>query len=131
MYSFLENLDNELKLRHLNHSWIAKKINVGTSTISTWFNENRPPRLDLAHKIAEALNISLDYLITGKEFEIKKVYKDSITNELCEYLDSLEHDELVEARTVLKYIRYMKLIPEPKQKKRPSSGTSNQEATLS
>jgi hypothetical protein len=55
MFNFLMNLDNELNNQKRNRSWLAKELNTNPSTINTWYLNNRPPRLDIAYKIANAL----------------------------------------------------------------------------
>ena len=51
----------------LNQSWLSKEIGVSHTTMSSWINRDRLPKVDLAVKIARALGVSVEYLVTGKE----------------------------------------------------------------
>jgi phage repressor protein C with HTH and peptisase S24 domain len=51
----------------LNQAWLCRKIGVSSSTLSAWINRNRLPKADLAVQIAQALGVSVEYLVTGGE----------------------------------------------------------------
>jgi transcriptional regulator with XRE-family HTH domain len=46
---------------------VILKTNIRQSTLSTWKNGLTFPRADKAVQIAEALNTSVEYLVTGQE----------------------------------------------------------------
>jgi len=46
---------------------IVLKTGIHFSTLSTWRSKKKYPRADDACKIAEALNTTVEYLVTGKE----------------------------------------------------------------
>ena len=49
----------------LNQSWLSRKIGVSHTTMSSWINRDRLPKADLAVQIAQALGVSVEYLVTG------------------------------------------------------------------
>ena len=54
---------------------LAKKLNIGPSAIGIYEQGRRTPSIDILIQMAKLFNVSLDYLITGKEFP------DSLTDE--------------------------------------------------
>ena len=77
------------------------------STINSWYSNNRLPRIDQAYEIARAFGVSLDYLVTGKEPEVK--FDDPVKEEICGYIMGLGHEQLLEVKGVLKAMRYLGL----------------------
>ena len=45
---------------------VLLKTGIAQSTLSTWRTKSAFPRADEAYMIANALNVSLEYLITGQ-----------------------------------------------------------------
>ena len=48
-------------------SWLADKIGVSPSTLSTWKTKERLPGADQAVAIARALGVTVEYLVTGTD----------------------------------------------------------------
>jgi transcriptional regulator with XRE-family HTH domain len=46
--------------------WVAKKIGTRADTFSRWVQRNTVPRADQVVAIAEALDTTVEYLVTGK-----------------------------------------------------------------
>lgn len=46
---------------------LAKKLNIGPSAIGMYEQGRRTPDIEMLIKIADLFEVSLDYLITGKE----------------------------------------------------------------
>ena len=53
--------------QHIKQSDIAKAIGKGTSQITNWKNRNSDPPIEHLPAIARLLNVSVEWLITGKE----------------------------------------------------------------
>ena len=80
----------------------------GTATISNWKNGKYIPKDDKMQKIADLLNVSVEYLMTGKEKEfdryspenakvVSKVMRDEQALRIMEYfirLNKLDRDEI-------------------------------------
>ena len=62
-----------MKQRGITQTWLAQKIGATEATLSRYVNNSRKPQADIAAEIAEALDVSLDYLmgITGFPAPIK------------------------------------------------------------
>lgn len=72
---------------------IGKETGIATSTLSDWKNGKSTPKQDKLKLIADYFNVSVDYLMTGKEAE----QKEYPTMEWSE-----EHFELIELYDLLK-----------------------------
>ena len=72
MNSFAERvkylLDSKKKY---NQAKLARAANVSTSAISEYLNKGVKPTIDVAAKIADYFECSLDWLITGKMWDAK------------------------------------------------------------
>ena len=77
--SFSENLRNELEYQGMQIKELAERTGLSINTL----NKYRPgsfvtPTVENAMKIAKVLNVSLDYLATGKNFSLAKSEKPQI-----------------------------------------------------
>mgnify|MGYP000045704054 CR=1 FL=1 len=72
---FIDNLMKILKERNIKQSELCEKANIPKSNINHWKNGTQPT-IDKVIKIAEILNVSIDYLIYGEEKEsrLEKLY---------------------------------------------------------
>mgnify|MGYP002513696247 CR=1 FL=1 len=55
--------------RNLNQLNVAMDFNLSTEALSHYENGKREPSLEMLNKLSEYFNVSIDYLINGKEFE--------------------------------------------------------------
>jgi transcriptional regulator with XRE-family HTH domain len=67
METFITRLEQLLKEKHISQSKLAVDVNMRRSTLSDWKNNGSVPPVDLAIKIADYLETSVEYLVTGKE----------------------------------------------------------------
>lgn len=68
---YLTGLREIRKKRHLNQQKVAMDLNISREALSYYENGKREPSLSLLVRMSEYFNVSINYLITGKEF-IKK-----------------------------------------------------------
>ncbi len=59
------------KERKLNQLKVALDLNISREALSHYENGKREPSLSMLNKMSQYFNVSIDYLINGKEF-IKK-----------------------------------------------------------
>ena len=57
------------KKKRLNQQKVAMDLNISRESISYYENGKREPSLALLVQMSEYFNVSIDYLITGKEFK--------------------------------------------------------------
>ena len=65
--TFWENVDSELKFRGMERKELGQKAGFPESYISKGIARKSCPSADLALNIADALNVSIEKLVTGKE----------------------------------------------------------------
>lgn len=68
---FMKGLREIRKKRNFNQQKVALDLNISRESISFYENGKREPSLALLVAMSEYFNVSIDYLITGKEFERK------------------------------------------------------------
>ena len=59
------------QMRNLNQLKVAIDLNISREALSHYENGKREPSLAMLVKMSKYYNVSIDYLITGKEFEKK------------------------------------------------------------
>lgn len=59
------------KKKNLNQQKVALDLNVSREALSHYENGKREPSLSMLLTMSKYFNVSIDYLITGKEF-VKK-----------------------------------------------------------
>ncbi len=59
------------KKRNLNQQKVAMDLNISREALSYYENGKREPSLSLLVSMSEYFNVSINYLITGKEFTKK------------------------------------------------------------
>ena len=64
----MKGLKEIRKSKRLNQLKVATDLNISRESISYYENGQREPSLDLLVKMSEYFNVSINYLITGKEF---------------------------------------------------------------
>lgn len=61
----VERIQNELKEKGSNIKNLEKELGIGNGTIRRW--DERSPQCDKLSSVANYLNVSLDWLVFGKE----------------------------------------------------------------
>ena len=67
----MKGLKQIRKEKKLNQLKVALDLNISREALSHYENGKREPSLSMLNKMSEYFNVSIDYLINGKEF-IKK-----------------------------------------------------------
>ena len=67
MLDFWMRVKELLKAQNATQDKIAKQINERADTFSKWIQKDRLPDAAQSYKIAVALGVSVEYLVTGKE----------------------------------------------------------------
>ncbi|MDR3303469.1 MAG: helix-turn-helix domain containing protein [Treponema sp.] len=64
---FWLRVKKEVDRQHTSFEWLYRKTNIAKGTFSSWKNRNIIPRADAAYRIADALDVSVEYLLTGMD----------------------------------------------------------------
>lgn len=71
--SFKDNLREELNFQGFMIKDLAEKTGINQASLSNYLRENSSiPSADVAVKIAQALNVTVEYLVTGQNSKIIK-----------------------------------------------------------
>lgn len=65
MLDFWLRVKNKLDFHDFTQRELAFKINESYNTLQSWINRDRLPNAEQAVKIAEALNTTVEFLVTG------------------------------------------------------------------
>ena len=64
----MKGLKTIRKEHKLNQLKVAMDLNISREALSHYENGKREPSLDMLRKLSEYFNVSIDYLVNGKEF---------------------------------------------------------------
>ncbi len=82
--SFKDNLKNELNYQDIQLKQLSEKVGISYGTMQCYVNHREClPNVEVGYKIAKALDVTVEYLITGNPDDLYKcntlpVYKELI-----------------------------------------------------
>jgi len=82
--------------------WLYRKTQIPKGTFSSWKNRSIIPRADEAFSIAQALRVSVEYLLTGADSQ--KEPSNIAVNEIAETIPFFDDTDL---QTLLAAVRAM------------------------
>ena len=99
--NFWDIVIDELEYQGKTRKWLASEVQIDVSTIAMGSKRGSMPQVDLALKIAAALEVPVEYLVTGKNPPPKSKAKSEDLHKNHKYartidnLDSLpEHERI-------------------------------------
>lgn len=84
MLKFWIRVKDELEYLGLSQKDLAKKIRESYNTLQSWINKDRLPNAEQAVKIANVLQTSVGFLVTGKHPNKRASYTHTKTIQLLE-----------------------------------------------
>jgi transcriptional regulator with XRE-family HTH domain len=99
---FWKMVKKEVERQQTSFEWLYRKTRIPKGTFSSWKNRSIIPRADEAFRIAEALKVSVEYLLTGAD-RIKEPSNSAI-NEINETIPFFDDNDL---KTLLATVRAM------------------------
>ena len=126
MNDFLYRIEQKLIAIGRKRPWLARESGVKIGTINSWFNRDSYPTVDDACPIAEVLNTTVEYLLTGKEEikEEKDQHLDPLAEEMIEYIKRQPHDKLVKLQTVAELLPLLNIKTPEEDTPRSSKGST-------
>ena len=97
MYEVYQRLLDEKGLKNAD---VARATGISNMTLSDWKRGKSVPKADKMQKIAEFLNVSVDYLMTGEEKEVPTFSKEHI--ELISAYDKLSSADKLAIMQIIK-----------------------------
>ena len=89
MLRFWTNVKDELEYNLLTQKDLAESINISYNTLQSWITKDRLPDAENAVKIAEKLNTTVEYLVTGKNSPPAKEQSRKIISALKKDINAL------------------------------------------
>ena len=71
------------KKSNMNQSQLAAALNISASAIGMYEQGRRVPSLEILASMAKLFHVSLDFLITGKEFKADEQISDNNLPAVC------------------------------------------------
>ena len=101
LMTFWDRLEEALSDNHTTAAELSRHLGIGSSVINSWKMRGSIPRADIACRTAEALNTTVEYLITGKSSELNNNKKTFLVPILNQQLSAGKGDILPEEDNVL------------------------------
>lgn len=76
---------------------LAKQMGVEAELVFEWENGKKFPQLSHLPKLSQILDVSIDYLLTGKEFKKSKINDEKISQK-AKVMDTLKPEDFLEIR---------------------------------
>jgi transcriptional regulator with XRE-family HTH domain len=76
---FWDNVKRMIDERNTSQEWVASHSGISFRTFQNWIYRKRLPDAVQSYRIAAALGVSVEYLITGKEPHTCRKYLDRFT----------------------------------------------------
>ena len=98
---FKENLKSELQYQGLMVKELAEKSDISRRTLDNYLRENESdPTADNAVKIAKALGVSVEYLVTGSDSSVSH----SIRPEVIELINDINYLPMEDLRLLKEFV---------------------------
>lgn len=108
MYEIYQRILDE---KGLKNSDVSRGTGISNMTLSDWKRGVSTPKQDKMIKIAKFLDVSVEYLMTGKEPEVDYLYTNENSSLLIEITEKIKSDKDFAERIA----RYMRLSDEGKK----------------
>ena len=67
---FVKRINELLEEKNISKKDFYSELNIANNSITAWGKKNQSPSADMAFKIAQYLNTTVEYLLTGSESNI-------------------------------------------------------------
>jgi transcriptional regulator with XRE-family HTH domain len=104
MENFYTRVNIKLAERNRKRSWLLSKTGIRPSTWSSWVTYDRMPPADKAIAIADALDVSPEFLITGRETPFDARSERVLVAEILQRLEGLSDRQLRRVLTAVNTI---------------------------
>lgn len=105
-----ENFERLCKENHVTPSKVSKATGISTATLTSWKQGKYTPKREKMKLIADYFNVSVDFLITGKDSQFDYLYTDENAEFLIEITQRARDREFVD-----RIRRYMSLMNESQE----------------
>lgn len=100
--SFWQNVENELSYKNMSRKELAEKASFAVSGISLGLSHNSIPNADVAVRISQVLETSVEYLVTGEERQTLSKENSELIHRINSNLKKLDKYDLTSILTLAK-----------------------------
>lgn len=105
--SFRERLRDEINYKGLMIKEVSAKVGVSNNTFLSYVDSRAVlPNVETAVKIAQVLGVSVEYLVTGKDPNIKRINNKDIRDLIYE-IENLTEEKMKIAKVIIHSISTM------------------------
>ena len=101
---FWKNVEALRKEQNTTYRWLANKMGVSETTVSSMRKAGTVPRATEAVKLANALNVSVEYLVSSSESSVPREIKKPVLK-LIKDLNSLSEDDIKAVSAVISRLK--------------------------
>ncbi|MCL2763824.1 MAG: helix-turn-helix domain-containing protein [Treponema sp.] len=113
--NFRENLRKEIDYQGILVKELSAKTGIPVATLDCYLGTRATvPSVEAAYKIARALQVSVEYLITGEDLNNKKTYTKT-GKEISELVKLIENLNPAQCRAILNLVNNFKIKPQVKK----------------
>lgn len=87
----VSRIDDILKTKNKKRSALAQYLNITPQSFTDWNKRGNFPKADMLYKIAQYLEVSMEYLITGTHSDTFEVIKAKLAI-IKEHIQAIEND---------------------------------------
>ena len=110
----IERIKETMNKKGIKQIELAKALDLGKTTINAWFNNNTDPKTEQLERIAEVLDISIEYLVTGEEKQ------EHINGDERKLLEQYRSANNTGKTRIMEYAQEMKRL-HPEQEREPET----------
>ncbi|APU61249.1 XRE family transcriptional regulator [Clostridium botulinum] len=112
MVTFGERLRKARNLKDITLDKMADDLQTTKATLSRYENNLREPKADFVKKIAEYLNVNIDYLLGSSDnmYSNKNKHSENITSATMELLKNLINDGTIKSSEDVTNVQLNKLL---------------------
>jgi transcriptional regulator with XRE-family HTH domain len=95
-YNFRENLRSELNFQGITVKELSARTSIPIATLDCYLGVRATvPSVDAAFKIAQALQVSVEYLVAGKKEDVERFLKlpDREARDIIQWVESLNSEQ--------------------------------------
>jgi len=93
-HSFRENLRKELNFQNITVKELSAKTGIPIASLDCYLGSRATvPSVDAAYKIAQALQVSVEYLVVGDNTSANNLSKRKTNQEIIDWIESLNPEQ--------------------------------------
>jgi hypothetical protein len=118
---YWDNVKNIIHAHNTTQEWVATQCSIDFGSFKGWIAKDRLPRADDAVKIAQVLNTTVEYLVTGIEPPDSTAAAGSKAQEYSQVIDDLK---IIDSSVRAGFVSAIHAVAEETRRKKNRQGGS-------